>query len=150
MNSLDCKQLDSLLSSNNYSLSILSNASSFINGLLDNINWCGFYIYKDSQLILGPFQGLTACTTIKLNKGVCGHCATLNQTVVVSNVHEFPGHIACDSRSNSEICIPLNVGGKFYGLLDIDSPIFNRFSQSDKEYLEQMVDIISKHLENAK
>lgn len=147
---LNCSVFDSLLDSNSYEITILSNASSFINSLFSDINWCGFYLLKDNQLILGPFQGLTACTTISLDKGVCGFCATSKQTVIVDNVHEFKGHIACDSRSNSEICVPIFVSGVFYGLLDIDSPLFNRFSQEDKQLLESLVKVLEKHLNNCK
>ena len=147
---LQIQTLDSLLSSNNYEITILSNCSSYINSLFEDINWCGFYLLKDSQLVLGPFQGLTACTTIKLSKGVCGFCATTQKTVIVKNVHEFDGHIACDSRSNSEICIPIFVDNTFYGLLDIDSPKFDRFSEDDKVLLESLIKVLEKHLNTCK
>ena len=102
---------------------------------------CSFYLNKNNTLLLGPFQGKVACTTIPFNKGVCGYCATNNSTVIVPDVHEFPGHIACDSASKSEICIPINIKGNFYGLLDIDSPVKNRFSEIDKINLNELTPI---------
>ena len=100
-------------------------------------------------LLLGPFQGKVACTKIPFNKGVCGKCATTLETILVPNVHEFPGHIACDSASNSEICIPIIINNKFYGLLDIDSPIINRFSVIDKSNLEKLTQIITNELDKS-
>ena len=129
-----------------YDISILANVSAILNDTLTNINWVGFYLNKDNELLLGPFQGHIACTRIPFNKGVCGHCATTGQTVIVNNVHEFPGHIACDSASNSEICVPIYINSKFYGLLDIDSPLFNNFNETDKIYLEKIVEIIQKNI----
>ena len=106
----------------------LSNAAALLNHFLDDINWVGFYLAKGQELVLGPFQGLPACIRIPFHKGVCGHAATTKQTVVVSNVHEFPGHIACDEATNSEIVIPLIKDDQLIGVLDIDSPVLNRFS----------------------
>ena len=108
--------------------------------------WVGFYLLKDNILKLGPFQGKVACMMIPLNKGVCGYCATTKETIIVKDVHEFRGHIACDSRSLSEICVPIIINNELYGLLDIDSPITNRFSDLDKEYLEKATKIIEKAL----
>ena len=141
------KSLPSLIEYDLYDISILSNVSAILNEYLDNINWVGFYINKDNTLLLGPFQGKVACTTIPFNKGVCGACATTNESIIVPDVHEFPGHIACDSASESEICIPINVKGNFYGLLDIDSPLINRFNNTDKTNLEEIVKIITNELE---
>ena len=103
----------------------LSNAAALLNHFLDDINWVGFYLAKGQELVLGPFQGLPACIRIPFHKGVCGHAATTKQTVVVSNVHEFPGHIACDEATNSEIVIPLIKDDQLIGVLDIDSPVLN-------------------------
>lgn len=144
------EELPFLIDGLSYDISILSNASALLNVHMDNINWVGFYLLKDNQLILGPFQGKPACTIIPLNKGVCGACASSNSTILVENVHEFKGHIACDSASNSEICIPIHKDNKFYGLLDIDSPIIGRFNDFDKENLENAVKIIEKALISSK
>ncbi len=138
------EQLPYLLEDVNYDISILANTSALIFEKLEGLNWVGFYLNKDETLLLGPFQGLVACTLIPFNKGVCGACATSNKTIIVDNVHEFPGHIACDSKSNSEICVPINIDNKFYGLLDIDSPHLNHFDHIDKIYLEKIIEIIEK------
>lgn len=129
-------QLFSLTEGVPYSVANLANASALLYQTLPNLNWAGFYLYKDGKLILGPFQGRTACTLIPLDKGVCGAAATRGETLVVPDVHAFPGHIACDSASRSEIVIPLYVEGKLYGVLDVDSPIPDRFSPEDREGLE--------------
>lgn len=132
---------------NDYDITTLSNVSALLNMYLENINWVGFYILKNNELILGPFQGKIACTNIKIGNGVCGTCIKNKETIVVKNVHEFKGHIACDSASNSEICIPLyDKFNNLYGLLDIDSPILNRFNDEDKTELEAIVNIISKNI----
>lgn len=120
----------------------LSNASALLNQFLEEINWVGFYLNKGEELVLGPFQGLPACIRIPFDKGVCGHAATTKQTVVVKNVHEFPGHIACDSATNSEIVVPILKNDELIGVLDIDSPLLNRFNEIDQKYLEQFVQII--------
>ena len=133
-----------------HDISILANISAILNEYMENINWVGFYLNKDNKLLLGPFQGKVACTTIPFNKGVCGACATSNKSIIVPNVHEFKGHIACDSASLSEICIPINVDGRFYGLLDIDAPITNRFNEDDKINLEKIVSIIENKLNRIK
>ncbi len=128
-------------------ITTLSNISALLNMYMDNINWVGFYILKNNELILGPFQGKPACTNIKVGKGVCGTCIEKKETIIVKNVHEFKGHIACDSASNSEICIPLyDKSNKLYGLLDIDSPILNRFDDIDKMNLEKICEILNKGL----
>ncbi len=126
-----------------YEITTLSNASALLNSYLEDISWVGFYLFKDSKLILGPFQGRVACTTIELNNGVCGKCASTLETVIVPNVHEFEGHIACDSRSNSEIVLPIIINNKLYGVLDIDSTSFNRFNETDKENLEIFINYLS-------
>ena len=140
------RQLEALIIGIDYDITILSNASALLNEYLENINWVGFYLLKDNILKLGPFQGKVACMMIPLNKGVCGYCATTKETIIVKDVHEFRGHIACDSRSLSEICVPIIINNELYGLLDIDSPITNRFSDLDKEYLEKATKIIEKAL----
>ena len=130
-----------------YDITSLSNISSLLNMYMDDINWVGFYLLKDNELILGPFQGKPACTNIKVGKGVCGTCIEKKDTILVKNVHEFSGHIACDSASNSEICIPIyDKNNNLYGLLDIDSPSLNRFDENDKKNLEAICNIINKGL----
>ncbi|AMW99622.1 GAF domain-containing protein [Rummeliibacillus stabekisii] len=140
------KQLDALLDGEMDSISNLSNASALLNQFLDNINWCGFYLMKNNELLLGPFQGLPACVHIPLGKGVCGTSASTRETLVVEDVNAFPGHIACDSASQSEIVVPLIVNGELYGVLDIDSPIKNRFSNDDQAGLEQFVNVLVRHI----
>ncbi len=128
-------------------LANLSNASAVLWLLLDNINWAGFYLYKNNELVLGPFQGKPACTHIKLGKGVCGAAAKKEETQLVKNVHEFPGHIACDSNSNSEIVIPIIKESRLVGVLDIDSPVVDRFNENDRHYLEKFVSLIVKYVD---
>ena len=120
---------------------VLANASNFVGLLfneLDNINWLGIYVLRGDDLVLGPFQGKPACVRIPLGKGVCGTAAAAQQTQRVSNVHEFPGHIPCDEMSQSEIVVPLNVDGKLVGVLDIDSPSLDRFSETDQLGVEKI------------
>lgn len=117
----------------------LANASALLNQALDDINWVGFYILKEDTLILGPFQGKPACIEIKTGNGVCGTAVARDKTILVENVHNFPGHIACDCASNSEIVIPVHKNGKIYGVLDIDSPSLSRFDENDKKGLELFV-----------
>jgi len=125
----------------------LANASALLNQFLPDINWVGFYLSKNDELVLGPFQGLPACIRIPYHKGVCGLCATTKETVVVQNVHEFSGHIACDANTNSEIVIPIvNKNKQLIGVLDIDSPSINRFTDLDKTYLEKFIKILVEHL----
>ena len=131
---------------NDYDITTLSNASALLNMYLEDINWVGFYLLKDNQLILGPFQGKVACTNIKIGRGVCGTCIQDEKTILVPNVHEFKGHIACDSASNSEICVPIYANNKLYGLLDIDSPSLNRFNDIDKINLEKICKMINENL----
>ena len=129
-----------------YTMTNLANASALLNEKLDDINWVGFYTIKDGRLVLGPFQGKVACTIIPMGKGVCGTAAATDSTQVVPDVHEFAGHIACDCASNSEIVIPMHRGGEVFGVLDIDSPLFNRFDGNDKTGLEEFVRILEKSL----
>ena len=124
----------------------LANASALLFDTLEDINWAGFYHMEQGRLVLGPFQGKPACIEIPLNKGVCGAAASRGETVLVKNVHEFPGHIACDSASNSEIVIPIRKKGAVVGVLDIDSPSFGRFTEDDKEGLERFVRALEREL----
>ena len=137
-----CRQLESLSKGVVWDVTVLSNAAALIWDTLDGINWAGFYLMKDGRLMLGPFQGKPACTSIEVGNGVCGTAAAEDRTQLVMNVHEFPGHIACDSASNSEIVVPMHVNGKIYGVLDIDSPHVGRFSEEDKEGLEAFVHVL--------
>lgn len=136
------KQLKAIVENENDLIANLSNTSAFLNEILDRINWVGFYIYKNDELVLGPFQGKVACTHIKMDKGVCGAAASSLEVQRVDNVHEFPGHIACDSASNSEIVLPIVKDNQLFGVLDIDSPEFNRFTIEDQNFLEEIVKVI--------
>lgn len=141
-------QFEGLMSDQKYLITLLSNASALLMDNLSDLNWSGFYLYRDGRLILGPFQGKVACEIIEMGKGVCGTSAVKDETVLVRNVHQFPGHIACDSASNSEIVIPLHVKGKLFGVLDIDSPKLERFDKTDQENLEVIARIIEKAIED--
>lgn len=139
---LMCKQLKSLSEGVTWDMTVLANAAALIWDSLDYINWVGFYLMKNGKLLLGPFQGKPACTVIEVGKGVCGTAVKEDKTQLVKNVHTFPGHIECDSASNSEIVIPIHCGDKIYGVLDIDSPVLARFSKNDKEGFEAFVRIL--------
>ena len=132
-------QLKSLAEDDHNYIPLLSNASALIYDSLPDLNWAGFYIMNKGSLMLGPFQGKVACIRIELGKGVCGTAAQSNETQLVKDVHQFPGHIACDSASNSEIVVPIHSDGKVVAVLDIDSPSLSRFDENDKEGLEQFV-----------
>ena len=123
---------------------VLSNTSAIIKDAMDDLNWAGFYLMDKGSLLLGPFQGKVACIRIALGKGVCGTAAQKNETLVVGNVHEFAGHIACDCASNSEIVVPIHKDGEVVGVLDIDSPSFDRFTEEDKKGLEEIVKVIEE------
>ena len=140
------EQLKALTEHVPYEITNLANASSLLYQTLPDLNWAGFYLFLDDALVLGPFQGKTACTRITMGKGVCGTAALTDQTQLVPNVHEFPGHIACDSASNSEIVIPIHKAGKLYGVLDIDSPVLNRFSKEDQLGLKLFVQTLEQIL----
>lgn len=140
------KQLDALLTGESDHIANLSNASALLNLFLPNINWVGFYVLQGEELVLGPFQGLPACVRIPIGRGVCGTAVKKEETIVVKDVHDFPGHIACDAASQSEIVIPLIKEGRVIGVLDIDSPIVNRFSKEDQEGLELFVKTLLLHL----
>jgi GAF domain-containing protein len=128
-------------------IAALANISALVMAYLPDINWAGFYLLKGTELVLGPFQGLPACSRIAEGKGVCGKAAAAGKPVIVPNVHEFPGHIACDSNSNAEIVIPLFKGGRVYGVLDVDSPRLNRFSCPEADALTQIGDLVSAFLD---
>ncbi|NLC33471.1 MAG: GAF domain-containing protein, partial [Clostridiales bacterium] len=129
------KQLAALMEGETRPLPHLCNAAALIFGALEDINWAGFYLLEKDGLLLGPFQGKPACIHIPMGKGVCGTAALEDKTIIVDNVHHFPGHITCDSASNSEIVIPIRVGGIVIGVLDIDSPSFSRFDRQDQQGL---------------
>lgn len=124
----------------------LSNVSAVIYSHYDKLNWAGFYLMKEGKLVLNSFQGKVACTEIKIGKGVCGTAVEKDETLVVDDVHKFPTHIACDSASNSEIVVPIHLNGEVFGVLDIDSVSFARFSVTDKEELEEAVKVIEEYL----
>lgn len=140
------KQLSALLEGEKDQIAILSNASALLNQFLDDVNWCGFYLYKEDELLLGPFQGLPACVHIAIGGGVCGTAAKTMETQLVTDVHDFPGHIACDAATNSEVVVPLSKNGSLYGVLDIDSPTVSRFSEIDKEGIELFARTLEKYL----
>ena len=122
-------------------VSNLSNAAAVLANY-ENINWCGFYLVEGDNLYLGPFQGEPACTLIPFNKGVCGYCATSKKTVIVPDVNQFPGHIACSSASKSEIVVPIIVNKELKAVIDIDAPILNRFTFEDADLLEEAAKIL--------
>lgn len=135
-------QLYHLLEGERDFLANTANFSALLFNTMPDVNWAGFYFYKGGGLVLGPFQGKPACVRISLGKGVCGTAAEKMKTVIVKNVHEFPGHIACDSASNSEIVAPLIKQGRLIGVLDIDSPQLARFDDEDKAGLENLVELL--------
>lgn len=138
------KQLVAVLENERNKIANLANCSAILKEALKDTNWVGFYLMNEDELILGPFQGKVACVHISLGKGVCGTAAKKNETMLVSDVHAFPGHIACDSASNSEVVIPLRYQGKVVGVLDIDSPLLNRFNETDARQLEDIAEIIEE------
>ena len=140
------KQLDALTKDVLYPVANLANAAALLWETLPDINWAGFYMLDSDVLILGPFQGKVACVEIQIGKGVCGAAVSQNETLVVPNVHNFPGHIACDCASNSEIVIPLRKNDQIIGVLDIDSPIMDRFSDVDRAGLEAFAQILESCL----
>ncbi|MCR4695359.1 MAG: GAF domain-containing protein [Pseudobutyrivibrio sp.] len=142
-----CMQLESLTEDERGLIPVLSNASALIMDSMAELNWAGFYLEDKGSLLLGPFQGKVACIRIARGKGVCGTAYDRDETIRVDNVHEFPGHIACDSASNSEIVIPLHKDGKIFGVLDIDSPNFSRFTPEDQEGLESLARILEDRVE---
>lgn len=139
-------QLEALIAEEPNVYANLSNASALLNQFFDRINWVGFYLKDGAELVLGPFQGLPACIRIPFGRGVCGTAAETKETMVVPDVHAFPGHIACDAASRSEIVVPLVKDGEVYGVLDIDSPELNRFTQQDADGLAKIAGVLMKHI----
>ncbi|GAA0782217.1 MULTISPECIES: GAF domain-containing protein [Pseudomonadati] len=133
------RQAEALLADEDDLIAAMANFSALINDNLQDLNWAGFYIVKNGQLVLGPFQGKVACTRIEFGKGVCGTAAVLNITQRVADVHQFDGHIACDAASNSEIVVPVRQNGQVIAVLDIDSPLLNRFDEDDQVGIELLV-----------
>ena len=140
-------QLRSLLKGEFDFIANAANFSALVYHALPDVNWSGFYLLHEDELVLGPFQGKPACVRIPLGKGVCGFAAKQGETVIVPNVHEFPGHIACDSASNSEIVIPLFDGERVFGVFDVDSPLLRRFDDRDAEGLNELVTVLVAHEE---
>lgn len=140
------QQLQNLLSATPYQITQLANASALLAQSLEDINWAGFYLMEEGKLILGPFQGKVACMEIKIGSGVCGTAVARDEIMLVRDVHQFPGHIACDSASNSEIVLPIHKNGHIIGVLDIDSPILARFDETDREGLSEFVRILEEKL----
>lgn len=142
-------QLSSLLAGESDLIANAANFSSLIFHSLPDLNWAGFYFVRDDELVLGPFQGRPACVRIAMGKGVCGTAAAEGATTIVPNVHEFPGHIACDAASNSEIVVPLMKGGRLIGVLDLDSPLYGRFEDEDAIGLNRLVSVLVESSELA-
>jgi L-methionine (R)-S-oxide reductase len=141
------RQLVYLVQDESNRIANLANAAALLRQFLDEVNWVGFYLLEEDQLVLGPFQGLPACIRIPVGKGVCGTSALRGEPIVVDDVHQFPGHIACDSASNSELVVPLrDSGGTLVGVLDVDSPKFSRFDSVDIQYLIRFSEALGTYL----
>lgn len=140
------EQLKAIIDGVDFRVTSLANAAALLYNSLPEINWAGFYILRGSELLLGPFMGKPACVRIAVGKGVCGTAAEKMETVVVADVHEFAGHIACDADSRSEIVIPLFADGELYGVMDIDSPVSDRFTDEDRAGLESFAKIVESRL----
>lgn len=140
------QQLTALLAGETNIVANLSNTSALLNQFLHTVNWVGFYLREGDELVLGPFQGLPACVRIPFGSGVCGSSAAQDKTFVVEDVHQFPGHIACDAASRSEIVIPLHRDNEVIGVLDIDSPVTARFTEQDKQGLEKIIHLLEQTL----
>mgnify|MGYP003293777709 CR=1 FL=1 len=138
-------QLEALISDVPHRIANMANASALIYDTLEDLNWAGFYLMENGILVLGPFQGKTACIEIRVGKGVCGTAVERDEIMVVEDVHQFPGHIACDSASNSEIVLPIHANGEIIGVLDIDSPSLARFDEEDREGLAEFVRIFEEN-----
>lgn len=140
-------QLEALINSEEPVISNLSNISAALKEAFDKISWVGFYLLKNDKLFLGPFQGKTACTLIKIGSGVCGTSAQKKETIIVEDVDKFPGHIACDAGSKSEIVVPLIKNEKLIGVLDVDSYALSSFNKVDKKYLEKICELLNEKLD---
>lgn len=139
-----CAMLRALTEDVPHRIANLANASALLYEMLPDLNWAGFYLLENGTLVLGPFQGKTACIEIAVGKGVCGTAATKDAIQRVDDVHRFPGHIACDSASNSEIVLPIHANGEIVGVLDIDSPLFGRFTAADEAGLAEFVKVLEE------
>lgn len=139
-------QVDALTAGVPHKIANLANASAAIWQAMENINWAGFYLMEKGKLVLGPFQGKPACIEIAVGRGVCGTAVAEKKTQLVEDVHQFPGHIACDCASNSEIVVPIYKNGEIFGVLDIDSPYYARFTKDDQAGLEELVRVLEKNL----
>jgi len=137
-------QATSLIETEKDEIANMANLSALIFHSIPHLNWVGFYIYKDRELVLGPFQGQVACVRLQLHKGVCGTSAAEHRTINVPNVHVFEGHVACDSASNSEVVVPIIIKDELYGVLDVDSPNFDRFDPALIKFMEDIVDLFKK------
>lgn len=137
-------QLEALIKDEPSAIANLANASALLKHALPDTNWAGFYLFDGKELVLGPFQGLPACIRIPLSRGVCGTAAAERRTLVVGDVHAFPGHIACDAASNSEIVVPLIKDDRLLGVLDIDSPLKDRFDDEERRFLERFAALVSE------
>jgi len=140
------QQISALTEGVPYEVANLANAAALLWQEMEDINWAGFYKMTDGILVLGPFQGKPACIRIPVGRGVCGTAVAEDKVQLVYNVHDFPGHIACDSASNSEIVLPIHVNGEIWGVLDIDSPFVGRFTEADKAGLEKVVERLERVL----
>lgn len=140
------QQLGSLVLKEDNLISNLANVAAALKQTFDKISWVGFYLYDGKKLYLGPFQGNVACTNIEIGNGVCGKSAQLRKTIIVPDVHQFPGHIFCDADSKSEIVVPLLKNEKLIGVLDLDSTEYSSFNETDKVYLEQICNFLSKEI----
>jgi len=140
------RETTGLLGGENDFIAGAANFSALVFHSLPDLNWAGFYLLKGEELVLGPFQGKPACVRIEVGKGVCGTAASLQETVIVANVHEFPGHIACDAASNSEMVVPLIYNGSLLGVFDLDSPLIGRFDQDDALGISEMLAVLSRSL----
>ena len=146
--SLLTKQIVSVIENEKDFIANTSNISAILYDAIEDINWLGFYFIKDGGLVLGPFQGKVACTRINIGKGVCGTSVSRKKTQLIDDVHKFPGHISCDSDSNSELVIPIIIKGEVKAVLDIDSTTFSRFSEEDQVGLENLIDEVKHYLWN--
>ncbi|MBJ7220626.1 MULTISPECIES: GAF domain-containing protein [unclassified Brenneria] len=143
------RDLSALIEGENRFITLLSNSSALLFERLDGVNWAGFYLLEQDSLFLGPFQGRVACVRIPVGKGVCGRAVAENKIQRVGDVHAFPGHIACDAASNAEIVLPLTVGGRLIGVLDIDSTVYQRFDADDEEGLKAVATALCAQLEQS-
>lgn len=140
------KQIKNLLNKNDNVITNLANLTAALKQSFEKISWVGFYLFDGEKLYLGPFQGKVACTEIKIGSGVCGTSASIRETIIVPDVDKFPGHIACDVDSRSEIVVPIFKDNLLYGVLDIDSTDHNSFNEIDKKYLEEIINFLSKEI----